>query len=490
MARQKRLCSENKRMQELFHIRKADLTTYSKKQDAEIHRLYGILKNKPKLRMILLDLACGHHWIDDRKRDLVDDQKICWVWTHSHSAALAGEDYSNHVSGPLLQEIKYRGIISDLGWYSHDIGEHQARVIYSCTIPEALKKILHTDIFDEDRVLIRSRRKASEQKIIEADKHLLVTRKGIKRAYWQLDYFDECLRFVPIETYLELRRKNGVATVKMAQAAGDQQQIALAKALYDKPRPYGLETVTENDLLARYYVSDHGTIKSALRRRFYQGCTELDAQNAHFSFLAMKFPHLMPETTRFLAEALKQDGLSIWSTVLDHLCVPGEQRTEAKEMIKPITYSIQYGREANYAESLLFKQMRGNIFWRGSYLDCIYIKELVAATKQCMDDIEKYGGMQGAFGWIKWDRSKMDKKSFMANVFQTYEIALMYPLYELLTEQKAMRDQTFQILLHQHDGVTVQFNTGREEETIEKMNERFNRARDKYGITTKLTTKR
>lgn len=476
----KKFCFENKKMRELFRMERAGLLTYSRRQDKELLNTYELLRRRDDLRMIVIDLACGHQWIDEETKGR--------IYTWKHMAAIAGKEETHFKSGEALRLIKEH-FIHDLSWQTYDFSNNKARIIHSCTIPERINKIINAPEFEEDRIFVKSRLKASEKKIIEADKKMLPMLKDIQRPYWQLDYFAECMHSTPIEIYLNLRKKNGIATIKAAKAMGDPQQVALAKGMYDRPRPYAMETITENDLLARLYVTEHGTIHRSLRRTFYKGCPELDIQNAHFSFLAMKYPRFMPETVKFLTESLKTEGLSIWNMVLDHLHIEEDKKAEVRELVKPATYSIQYGRESKYAQTLLYEQLRGTFFWKGRYLDCIYIKELATATKQCMSDIEKYGGMQNAFGFQQWDRSKMDIKSFMANSFQTYEIALMYPIYKLFAEQKAMNKQMFHILLHQHDGLTSQFLEGYEDIAFMLMTERFNKVRDDYGIITCLTKK-
>jgi hypothetical protein len=480
----KDLCAENTYVHELnehsivaYYRYRTQQASIAQNQQQEFERIDKLLLTKKGLRSGFHFLVNGPVWNDPlTKKRLFPHTLIC---------ALRGVDLTNYPSWTYIKEMQT--ILPELrvSWWDHQKG--LCRVILSDGVSKEMKKRFVADP-DQRRVFAESLALCSEAKARKADAEICAKLATGKSAYPELDVMRQYLHTLPFSLFLNFRRENGKETLKAARAydqCHDQSyQERTVQAMWDEVRPHYPVSSTNNPLLARICAPNFSNVQGDLRRRWFAGCVEYDFQNLHFAVIARLYPQIMRETTSWLAS-----GNSIWESIIATMGIAAHQKADAKELIKPRTYAIEYGMTPAYSEKELRKELiAAGIIFSADILACIQVQELGQATQQCLMDIQAKCGMPGPYGWVIWNRI-MKPESFMSNVIQSYEVALRFPLYQLAINQKENRNSCFDIIHDQHDGVATLYRPGKEQAAHKQIMSVCQRAIDTIELKTNLFTK-
>ena len=220
------------------------------------------------------------------------------------------------------------------------------------------------------------------------------------------------------------------------------------RSLFDQPKPIYKTT----DRSTRLVGCGIGlvNIPRELRKIITQDWITFDLQAAHLAIIAWLWK--LPLLTEFL-----KSGKSIWKELMTWL------GTDNKSAIKHYAvYPLAYGAGiAGIKENLDASLYEGATERLQSHP---LIQELLAARKIQLKRIKEEGGAKNAFDdWIvppleheKYAHGNPDAlnhRSVMAQVAQSYEFILLYPVFELAKQN----DGVFEITLLQYDGFSVRF---------------------------------
>lgn len=467
---------ENEEIRIQYSILSHETATISSWQKENVLKRYGILIEDYEIRNFVVWYITAPKWLNEEGNIIIP-----WYLLHY---GLQGRIGRQTKTGEYLLRIQEAFPGFEFREYSHHDGK--CRVILKDGIPGILRTLIQYDPDEEERVYVHNLRKASDRKMAEKYKEMLAVLNDVKRAYPDVDLKVRYLHGLPLPYFQDLKQKNGKELLERAMNYEDDgQQLALVRQFFDMPKPLYPPSRSNNPWLARSFGTALCNMSSANRRIALKGKPEADLKSAHFAILARFYLHCMPATR----EILLSKDVSIWSAILEYMGIEKRYWHKAKAIIKEITYSLMYGREETYASTVLCEKLKGaGISWKNDYLDCVYIKELVTAMKKAKEDVLKYGGMDGAYCWIPWD-GQTDLDSFLANVFQSFELFMIAPCYKLAESQKKNCNSDFMIILDQHDGFTYDPKPGKEKEVQRRLQEVVSTAASYCGALTYLEIK-
>lgn len=247
-----------------------------------------------------------------------------------------------------------------------------------------------------------------------------------------------------IKYFLDIREKHYAEAWGIAQGRNDRgSQIRVMHEVHHIPQPYYYNVGS-----SRLFGTAHQYMAKDIRKVYFQDGYEIDMQNCQLAILAGRFN--IPGV-----KARLQDGTPIWPELLSYMQFEEDQYELAKPSLKEALYSGAYGMRRNYVE----KRLEGNLEKddlekQAKFISHPLIAEMLDALKRAKRKIKRDGGMMSAFGWHAL-QPKEDINSFLAHVIQSYELTIISAVYEVAAREQETNHQTFHILLHQHDGLTI-----------------------------------
>lgn len=197
-----------------------------------------------------------------------------------------------------------------------------------------------------------------------------------------------------------------------------------------------------------------------VRQAAYPDWKDIDINNAQAAILAGLCD--LPQLSQ-----LFQEKASIWPELLAHLGV-AEQKAVAKPPVKIALYSTFYGKRPRDCEKSLATDLKKLSLTAEEKLYVHpYMVEIVEGLARLKAQIKKEGGMHTPYGW-EYYYPGSDIDTFLACCIQAYEFWLIVPVYELAERNKERRNDQFQVVLHQHDGVSLLFDEKAHPETVKQ----------------------
>lgn len=244
----------------------------------------------------------------------------------------------------------------------------------------------------------------------------------------------------------------------------EAQRLAAKRLVYFPKQEYGTTPGT-----SRLSPKSEGlaTVHKEVRKALMSGCYDIDIHHSQLSIAAKIWD--LP----LLSEYLKT-GKSLWDDLMARL-----KATDAKQRkaIKNATYATLYG--ASTYQRYFSQQAIANRAGTGKERDTSIkgileaqnmeyrkfashpiIREALRARKAQLEQISKDGGAMDCFGvWLAHSHKTSRKNktfsatSILAQLSQAWELLIMYQTVVLCKE--APKSHGFDILLWQHDGITI-----------------------------------
>lgn len=225
--------------------------------------------------------------------------------------------------------------------------------------------------------------------------------------------------------------------------------------IYDQPVP--IYFPSHKSKTPRVFTNGLGYLQAGIRHILCQEWIELDLKSCQLA-IAAKLGNIAS-----LQLFLSNKG-NIWSEIMDYMCITEQKK--AKKTIKEGVYSIVYGKAGRAIEKDLTKSLaEKEISWTQNMTAHPLMKDLLTAIKKLKNEMQQKKGWEGAYGWIAME-PKEDIDSFLSRVIQSYELKLIYACYEVAFQEKETENQTFTIMLHQHDGISIKLRPGVTKESV------------------------
>lgn len=210
-------------------------------------------------------------------------------------------------------------------------------------------------------------------------------------------------------------------------------------------------------------------LKKEVRKTLTTGWLECDLKSAQLAICAKTWD--VPEVQQFLME-----GGSIWNSLFEHFDLVKDD--EIKAILKEALYATMFGAGARKLDEILKPLGSGSL---SKFLSHVVVNAMWKARKEQLELIKENNGAVNCFEQFL-SRKQFKMKSILAQLAQSYELALLYPVLQLAKETKR-----FQIVLWQHDGFSVHITKKSDQERIIRLMKRAvqYQAR-KLGIITEL----
>lgn len=227
-----------------------------------------------------------------------------------------------------------------------------------------------------------------------------------------------------------------------------QQQLLILSTIMEAPKPFVRPSEKTDRLFG--HGANITNLKKEVRKALTKGWFEGDLKSAQLAIVATLWN--IPEVLSFL-----ETGKSFWSDVLSHLGVS----EEAKGIVKDHTYGVIFGmskerlvEEMNAGLKKFNIEKGGNLF-----LSHPIISALLKARGAYISKVLSEGYIVDAFH-SKFEINKSNVLSLVARQAQSYEMALIHPVFEL-----AKTTEDFSIVLYQFDGVSIKFHNKKRQGT-------------------------
>jgi len=410
------------------------------------------------------------------------------IINHAMLRKLAGYKKNNGTFKGIdfLKAIKYT-VLTDLQWSDYSFEEGRARVIVCKGFSEALEKRLTeeranflnevgTVYFISGHAVNRQRK--SEHRMYDKSEALNnFYLAGCDDAKLILEY----LNHQPPNRFTMFVR-NMEDAVQVAQRIEHEptrnRQLDILRSVTQQPMPYYKPTnrtvriSSSNDSVLR--------LKRDVRKAVTKGLVSLDINHAQISIAAKLWS--IPSV-----QVLLRRDINIWQYLMSHLVSTPQQ--ELKDVLKKGMYALMYGMSAH-------NLIEGNATFDGlrallapyhvkpeTFMEIDIMKDILDARKQMYGQIAVDNGARDHYGRFIWVEDTVSVASVAAQVIQSYELALIAPIYRAanLTNQ-------WYIVLHLHDGVFVKVrNLASLQYWVHKLNEVVMDTADQMGIYTSLS---
>jgi hypothetical protein len=217
-----------------------------------------------------------------------------------------------------------------------------------------------------------------------------------------------------------------------------------------------------------------------VRKAVTKGLVSLDINHAQISIAAKLWN--IPSVQELL-----KGHTNIWSYLSTRLV--SSYQPELKDVLKKGMYSLMYGMSTH-------NLIEGNDTFDGlrsllapyhvepeAFMEIDIMKDILNARKNMYGQIAVEYGAKDYYGRFIWVEDSVSVASVAAQVIQSYELALIAPIYRAakITDQ-------WHIVLHLHDGVFIRVrNLQSFRYWVDKLNDVVTDAADQMGIYTSLS---
>jgi hypothetical protein len=364
-----------------------------------------------------------------------------------------GENYLQEFSEKIIKieweklnkNVKSETIDMGNGWKQIEGKIHTQIVLKANPVwPESILKAVESErlhALQSPRVLIAdgsewTRKKMYEYRKSEQTRAIeLMENAGVKPAVELLNYLNHLPRNV-FNTII----KNFPAAESVAKQleTNPNGQLDMLASISEQIQPFYKPTEASVRIFG---TSENITyLERSVRKALTHGWWECDLTNAQLSICARVWG------VKKVQEYLEQYG-KVWEGLLGWM--EWDETPENKQILKKALYSICFGISQKGLTS------KNGPFYRNKeackrFLKNPLIRSLWLARKKQFEKIVKDGGAHNYFGqWLNTD--KFDKKSILAQVAQSFELAILEPAIYFAQQNYG----EFYITLWQHDGFSV-----------------------------------
>lgn len=406
-------------------------------------------------------------------------------------AGLKGVSAKHLNTGKLLKKYK-RDYVPGFMYRDYWYQGGQERLMVASGVEELYEKFLCANPRLEERVFLHTGRKVTERSMDDLCREMTALVKTLDFGNADRQMIADTLHNNKLGIYKVLIGNNFDDTFELARSeykkakrSGDinrieaaRQQLRLLHEIIDMPKPFytPTDTYTEDDISTpRIYGRGIPYLARYLRFSLMRGCLELDLKNCQLDIVAALFK--IESVQAFL-----RTGKSFWTEILEWLGLP----KKAKKAIKKALYSLIYGMARHSVMHFLRKDLREQSIYRveKTFLDHPLVQAVANAIEQAKRDIEAKGEMMTAYGWAQLGDHDID--SFLACCIQTYELKMIAACYKVFKAEQKSRHKRFDILVHQHDGISILVGDEHKVEVLATLKRAVRKAGAKYGMVAEL----
>jgi hypothetical protein len=262
---------------------------------------------------------------------------------------------------------------------------------------------------------------------------------------------------------------------KIEKKESREHQLNVLNAVLDSYQPFYKPTSGSVRIFA--FNENMTQLNKNIRQVLTKGWLEFDLRSAQLAINSKLWQ--VRKVQKFL-----QEGGKIWDSLFEWFGL--EKSEETKRIFKTALYSISYGasfkKSMNYDGRKTLREVLEPLFKDPKqFLTHPLIKSLWRARSKQLSKIKREGGAKDCFGRFLSVRD-FNPRSILAQLSQSYELKLLYPVIEL-----AKKDLRFDVVLWQHDGFSVLIRKQEDEEMIIFSIKYVVKAvADKLGINTEL----
>ncbi len=374
------------------------------------------------------------------------------------------------------------------GWsYDRDTGKGRCRGVE----PESIAHLVaaaRQDFAETERYEVLTGRKWNEKNRREQNVQMCKQAEQIAWPYEEQRPIAAYLHALPLRIFEKQvlpRVQDAYRAIVQDRSLSQEEQgrrLGPLQAIRDLPKPFYRPGESGQDarLFAHRSLCD---VKRALRRLLCEGWYEVDLKAAHLAIAAAIFP-IAP-----LQDALRH-GADPWRLIAEELGLIDlvEQQGEAlRDALKQALYRPLNGGtlEESQQELRTVCAQHGIRDMRPLHASPL-VAALMQAVKKQRQEVQARGYTDTPLGRVDLRGTDKDSiNSHLSYTFHAYELALIAPCFEI-----AQQSTDFLIVLHQHDGFSVQL---RQEDRARQVLNRLNRAvaavAGKYEIITRLEYK-
>lgn len=441
--------------------------TINKKRAKEMADRFPALVTNLALRKMFFHLLRGR---------VMRDKKLgyillpCWLL-----AQFAGVPQRKFRTEDLL--ILFQEIFPDFTWRDYWHEGQECRMVVTTGIPEMFDDML-TDP-GSDRVYIDSFKKQNYRNRLSL---FMETKEIAKKQNWKykdaekIAHYHLAHKLASFIAMLEEHFPEALEAAKRMENA--DYHLRVLQEIWDLPVPVYFPTMKGKT--PRLFARGLPFLQKVLRKILCKDWIEIDIRSCYAAIVTM-----LAGLEDFAAFLLS--GESIWKLLLEYAGITEQHREQAKAFFKIALYSIVFGKQIYMVQVELSRVLdEAGIGYKKKMIHHPLIKELAEGISHLKEQIEGDGGAKGAYGWMKLEPDE-DIDSFLACWIQTFELKLITPIYDLAIKQKESRHEEFDIMLHQHDGVSIKPRPGVDrEKLLLKLRELIEEIARELGILTTL----
>jgi len=385
-----------------------------------------------------------------------------------------------------LKDIKYN-LLHDMQWSDYSFDEGRARVITYKGFSEELALRLIDEranflnavgtVYFISGLAVNQKRKSEHRMYDKLEALNSFYLAGCDDAKLILEYLNN----QPSNRFTMFLR-NMKDAVEIAQKIEHEptrnRQLDILRSVMHQPMPYYKPTnrtvriSSSNDSVLR--------LKRNVRKAVTKGLVSLDINHAQISIAAKLWN--IPSVQELL-----KGHTNIWSYLSTRLV--SSYQPELKDVLKKGMYSLMYGMSTH-------NLIEGNDTFDGlrsllapyhvepeAFMEIDIMKDILNARKNMYGQIAVEYGAKDYYGRFIWVEDSVSVASVAAQVIQSYELALIAPIYRAakITDQ-------WHIVLHLHDGVFIRVrNLQSFRYWVDKLNDVVTDAADQMGIYTSLS---
>lgn len=347
--------------------------------------------------------------------------------------------------------------------------QRRALVNWPTKVKEVITNELNNSLSDEKVYISNGNKKNSAQE--------RMTQKNIKEECTNRVEILDCEPAKEIASYLNDLPTNSFTKIidnyekalktvlSIKNINSRQSQLVVLDTIIESPKPF-VKPVENTDRLFGF-GANITNLKKEVRKVLTTGWFEGDLKSAQLAIVARLWN--IKEVKDFL-----KSGKSFWKEMESFLSASEED----KSVIKDFTYGIIFGMSK---ERVLEEMVIGSLSVGERFLSHPVISALLKARTKYINQAIKAGFITDAFG-KKLEVTKKNVLSLVARQAQSYEMALIYPVFEL-----AKTTKDFTVTLYQFDGVSLAFHNERTKEFwISEIKKAVLEKAEQLDITTSL----
>lgn len=410
------------------------------------------------------------------------------LFARTKLARLLGK-HPNNVRLTEFLEMMKRELLPELEWTWYEREKGLCTVITNTGIQELLDNLC-IDI-STPRVFIRNLRKVTEQ--AKRDTAKKIQRAVKETAAWRYadqERIADAINNLPYSLYATAEKQFHIAYAlaeqfdreieeyfagrkEIHEALGSTKKMPARcpqrnyhKSMLLRTRDMWKPFCFPSGRSPRVFGTELTFLRGEMRRALFPEWIDYDLKNCYLAIIAGLFD--VPLTQAFLATRK-----SIWTEFSTFMGIAEEKQAIAKEFLKDAVYSIIFGMTRSDAITTLENELACRGIWFTTSLSHHpIIKEICKTLAMARREIKKAGAMVGAYG-IERMRDGEDEAGVLARVMQGFELFIVTACYEMQEREKKNRNNEYTIVLHQHDGFSVQLKEGADAEALR---ERFSKA--------------